>query len=184
MAYQTISNIFTRNEADLTASEAHGLATGMLCIENKIEVASWFAELFPDDLLLNNEDKTTLLVLFEQTRQLLNEEDNSFRYDLFLPGEDGDIGVQLEAVRYWCEGFLFGVGYTRSSSDWPGETAEIMKDIVEFTKLDSEVGDEMDEDERETYESGLIEIQEYLRVAVIMIRDQFLDKSNAQQSNH
>ena len=184
MAYQTISNIFSKNESDLTASEAHGLATGMLCIENKTEVTSWLAELFPEDVTVIEEDNTILVSLCEQTRKLLNEEDTSFSYDLFLPGDDEEISVQLEAIRYWCEGFLFGVGYSNSSSNWPGETGEVMKDIVEFTKMDSEVEDDMDEDEKEAYDSGVIEIQEYLRVAVLTIRDQFLEASNGQQSNN
>lgn len=184
MAYQTISNIFSKNESDLTPSEAHGLATGMLCIENKIELTSWLAELFPEDTTVIEEDKMILASLFEQTRKLLNGDDDSFSYDLFLPGDDEDISTQLEAIRYWCEGFLFGVGYSNSSLNWSGEIGEVMKDIVEFTKLDTEVEEELDEDEKETYESGIIELQEYLRVAVLTIRDQFLEASNGQQSNN
>jgi yecA family protein len=173
MAYQTINNIFQKNETDLSAAEAHGLATGLLCIDNKTEIASWLAQLLPDEIVLIDEDKSVLIALFEQTRKLMNEEDEGFRYDLFLPGDDVPLNNQLEALRSWCEGFLFGVGFSRSSSDWPGETGEIMKDIVEFTKLDSEVDDQSDEDE-----SALIEIQEYIRVAVMMVRDLFNEESN------
>jgi len=169
MAYQTINNIFQKNESDLSAAEAHGLATGMLCIENQTEVASWLSQLLEDDVVLIDEDKSVLVTLFEQTRKLLNDEDDGFRYDLFLPGDDEALSKKLEAMCSWCEGFLFGVGYSRSSSDWPGETGEIMKDIVEFTKLDADVDEEEDEDE-----SALIEIQEYLRVAVMMVKEQFM----------
>lgn len=180
MAYQTINKVFQKYETDLSSSEAHGLATGLLCIENKVEASVWLAELFADDIILLDEDKTMLVALFEQTRKLLCGEDDSFRYDLFLPGDDEELSEQLEAIRVWCEGFLFGIGYSRSESTWPGETGEIMKDIVEFTKLDSELDDEMDEEEKNENESALIEIQEYLRVAVMMIRDQFSTENNAQ----
>jgi yecA family protein len=181
MAYQTINKVFQRNETDLTSAEAHGLATGLLCIENKIESARWLAELFPDDIVLTEEDKTVLVSLFEQTRQLLTEENNEFRYDLFLPGDDESLQYQLEAICHWCEGFLFGVGYSRSSSEWPDDTGEVMKDIVEFTKLDTEVDEDTDEDELNELEASLIEIQEYLRVAVMMVKDQFYHQSNEQQ---
>jgi yecA family protein len=173
MAYQTINNIFQRNESELTAAEAHGLATGMLCIENQTEAASWLSQLLEDDVVLIDEDKSVLVSLFEQTRKLLNDEDDGFRYDLFLPGEDDALSKQLEALCSWCEGFLFGVGYSRSSSDWPGETGEIMKDIVELTKLDTNVDDQLDEDE-----AALIEIQEYLRVAVMMVKEQFMEENS------
>ena len=176
MAYQTINNIFQKNETDLTAAEAHGLATGMLCIENQTEVANWLSQLLEDDIVLIDEDKTVLVSLFEQTRKLLNDEEDGFRYDLFLPGEDESLSEQLEGLRSWCEGFLFGIGYTRSSSDWPGETGEIMKDIVEFTKLDTHVDEQMDEDE-----AALIEIQEYLRVAVMMVKEQFMEENSEQK---
>jgi len=180
MAYQTINKILQKYETDLTSSEAHGLATGMLCIENKVEASVWLAELFADDLILLDEDKTMLVALFEQTRKLLSGEDDGFRFDLFLPGDDDDLSDQLEAIRAWCEGFLFGIGYSRSESTWPGETGEIMKDIVEFTKLDSDLDEEMDEEEKNEHEAALVEIQEYLRVAVMMIRDQFSAENSTQ----
>ncbi len=173
MAYQTIYEILQRNETDMSPAEIHGLASGMLCIESKTETVSWLAELFVDDLQLLDEDRSILEALFEQTRKLLEQEDDSFRYDLFLPAEEDELSEQLEAVRNWCEGFLFGIGYSRSESKWPGETGEIMQDIVEFTKLDSEVDDELDDDEKDEYEAALMEIQEYLRVAVMMLKELF-----------
>jgi len=180
MAYQTINKIFQKNDTDLTSAEAHGLATGMLCIENKMEPSSWISQLLEDDINLLDEDKTTLIALFEQTRTLLSGEDDGFRFDLFLPGDDEQLTEQLKAIRSWCEGFLFGIGYSRSESTWPGDTGEVIKDIVEFTKLDSEVDEDITQDEIDDLEGALIEIQEYLRVAVMMIRDQFMEESNRQ----
>jgi len=180
MAYLTISKIFQKNDADATASEAHGLATGMLCIDSQIEAVNWLTELFPAETVLLDEDKTVLFGLFEQTRKLLSEEDDSFRYDLFLPADDESLSEQLNAICRWCEGFLFGIGYTRSTADWPGDSGEIMKDIVEFTKMDTDVDDDLDEEEKDEHEGALIEIQEYLRAAVMMIKDQLSEVSNGQ----
>lgn len=171
MAYQTINTIFQNNDSDLTASEAHGLATGMLCIDANVEVGNWLAELFTEQTVLIDEDKTILITLFEQTGHLLNGADDGFRYDLFLPSDHESLSEQLEAVRYWCEGFLFGIGYARSSSDWPDETGEIMRDIVEFTKMDTETDDGMDDQEKDEQQGALMEIQEYLRVSVMMIKE-------------
>lgn len=167
MPYQTISNIFKENECDLNASEAHGLATGLLCIDNQSEAANWLSHLFSDQKTLITEDKTILVALFEQTRQLLNNEDDSFAYNLFLPDEGESFVTQLEALRFWCEGFLFGVGYSRLSADWSAETNEIMKDIIEFTKLDVATETETDNED----ETAMMEIQEYLRIAVITLKD-------------
>jgi len=180
MAYQTINKIFQRNETDLTSAEAHGLAAGMLCIESKMEASGWVSQLLEDDMNLLDEDKSTLVALFEQTRTLLSGDDDGFRFDLFLPSDDEPLTEQLKAIRVWCEGFLFGIGYSRSDSTWPGDTGEVIKDIVEFTKLDSTVDEDITQDEIDEFEGSLIEIQEYLRVAVMMIRDQFMEESNTQ----
>ena len=173
MAYATITAIFQKYDSDLTAAEAHGLATGMLCLANKTEAAVWLAELFEQNITLLDEDKTILVALFEQTQKLLSEEENMYRFDLFLPGDDEPLSFQMAALCSWCDGFLFGVGHNNSSSSWPKEIAEIMKDIIEFTKLDTDVDEDMDEEEKNDYETALMEIQEYLRAAVNMIKDQF-----------
>ncbi len=183
MIYQIIDKVLQQNESDIVASEAHGLATGMLCIDANIEAVTWLNQVFPEENILIDEDKTILVDLFEQTRKLLNEEDDFFRFDLFLPGEDEPLNEQLQTLCLWCEGFLFGIGYSQSSEAvWPGETDAIMKDIVEFTKMETELDEALSEQELNENETALIEIQEYLRVAVIIIRDQFLDLNN--NNNH
>jgi uncharacterized protein YgfB (UPF0149 family) len=60
--------------------------------------------------------------------------------------------------------------------EWPSETAEIMQDIIEFTKLDTAVDEDedMDEDEKNEYETALVEIQEYIRAAVNTVKDQLM----------
>ena len=54
---------------------------------------------------------------------------------------------------------------------WPGDVGEILKDIMEFTKLDAEA--EGEEDER-----AFMEITEYLRSAVLLLRDEFASNQN------
>ncbi len=171
MAYQIVNTIFEQQNAGLGASEAHGIAVGMLCVDIRSEAANWLNELFENEISLTTEDKTILLELFEQTRKLLDAEDEQFAFDLFLPSEDEDLSEQVEALRCWCQGFLFGVGYAQSTVDWPDECSEIMRDIVEFTKLESDVSGEEDE-------NAYMEIHEYLRSAVLMLRDMLMGNSN------
>ena len=53
---------------------------------------------------------------------------------------------------------------------WPKDVREILKDITEFTKLDANA--EGEEDER-----ALVEITEYLRSAVLLLRDELGESS-------
>jgi uncharacterized protein YgfB (UPF0149 family) len=64
------------------------------------------------------------------------------------------------------------VGYAQTSAEWPGDSAEVMRDLIELTKIDSDVDGEDDE-------AALIEIHEYLRAAVLTVRDQFAESKNA-----
>lgn len=171
--YQAVNSVLEKYDADMGGAEAHGIAVGMLCVEIKADVANWLNELFTDSYDVFDEDKTLLLDLFERTRELLNPEDDEFGFDLLLPDDDYPLHEQVEALRCWCQGFLFGVGYAQTSADWPGESAEVMRDMIELTKIDSDVEGEEDE-------SALIEIHEYVRAAVLTVRDQFADSNNTQ----
>jgi len=168
MMYQSVNEVLEQQEAELGAAEAHGIAVGMLTVESRADPGNWLRELLSDSNNILEEDEVLLLELFEQTRQRLIEGADEFAFDLFLPDDEEPLPEQVEALRNWCQGFLFGVGYARSSGDWPGEIGEVMRDVIEFTKIDSELEDEDDA-------NALMEIREYLRAAVFTIRDYFLE---------
>jgi hypothetical protein len=168
MAYKACNAIIVQSDVDLSAAEAHGMATGMLCVNDQADSATWLAELFHNASPVLDGDKNVLVRLFEETRRLLSSDE--FEFDLFLPEEDVLLSEQVEALIGWCRGFLFGVGSGASTSSWPKEVREILKDIAEFTKLD--VNAEGEEDER-----ALAEITEYLRSAVLLLRDELGESS-------
>lgn len=166
MIYQTIDQTLREQGAEVTAAEAHGIATGMLCVDVRASQSNWLDELFGEESSASG-GNVVLGDLFEQTRSLLTDDDYTF--DLMLPDADKDsLSEAVEAMRDWCQGFLFGIGFSQSNSNWTGEVGEIVKDIVEITKLEafSEVDDSEEDHE------AFVEIQEYLRVAVQLIRNE------------
>lgn len=164
MTYQTINAIVAQSDAELTAAEAHGMATGMLCVNEHTESVQWLTELFRHATPVIDENKEILIRLFEETQSLLASDE--FEFDLFLPEDDTSLSERVEALSHWCRGFLLGVGVAFSSPDWSKEATEVLKDIAEFTKLDAEV-------EGEENENDFMEITEYLRSAVLLLRDEF-----------
>lgn len=166
MAYQTINAILTKNDLALSAAEAHGMATGMLCVNTKTVNSYWLSELLPDGNTLSDDNKALLTRLFEETRRLLTSEE--FEFELFLPDEDTLLSEQVTALKNWCQGFLFGVGSSHLSAQFNENSREIVKDISEFTKLNTEAEGEEDE-------SAFVEITEYLRSAVLLLRDELND---------
>jgi uncharacterized protein YgfB (UPF0149 family) len=165
MLYQDINTIIAKNDAGLSAAESHGMAVGMLCVNKRTKPGFWLRELLQDAGESNVEDRAILENLFEETRSLLNSDE--FTFELLLPDEDASLGERVDALRVWCQGFLFGLGSTSSSSgsasNWPEDIREAVKDIAEFTKLETD-------GEGEEAENDFMEITEYLRAAVIFLR--------------
>ena len=118
MAYNACNAIIEQIDAEFSAAEAHGMATGMLCVNEQTESASWLAELLHNSSSVIDENKNLLVRLFEETRRLLASDE--FEFDLFLPEDDASLIEQVEALKNWCRGFLFGVG----SSDRSFKLAE------------------------------------------------------------
>ena len=165
MAYNRCNAIILNIDADITAAEAHGMAAGLLCVNPQTDSELWLAELVANSqsMPISDENESLLIRLFEQTKHLLLN--NEFEFDLFLPDDEASLIERVDALKYWCRGFLFGVGSSASTSNCSKEVLEILKDITEFTKLDSHVEGEDDE-------NALMEITEYLRSALLLVRDE------------
>lgn len=163
MAYEEINKIVGLYDADVTAAEAHGLATGMLCMNEQAQCGDWLAELFRNAKPVSDQDKILLIRLFEETGKLLASE--QFEFELLLPEDETMLSGQLVALKSWCQGFLYGMGVAYTASSWPGDAGEILRDIAEFTKLDTDAEGEEDE-------HAFMEITEYLRSAVLVLRDE------------
>ena len=174
ISYQELDEIFEKLDADYTAAEAHGIAVGMLCVELRADVDNWLQPLMIDKTTLDDDDWTVLSEVYQETQELLSGGDNDYSFDLLLPDIDEPLFEQVEALRDWCQGFLLGIGYSQSSGRWPSEVSEVIADVIEFTKLESQ---SMDEEEA----NALMEVHEYLRVAVLTIRDFFVETETTQQ---
>jgi uncharacterized protein len=162
LTYSDIQSLLERHDADLDAAEAQGIATGMLCLDERIAPDAWLQSLFQQSPALSDLDLRLLTTLFQKTRALLLAD--AFEFDLFLPDDETMLSQQIEALRNWCRGFLFGVGTGSARAIWPGDSGEILKDIIEFTKIDIQAYSEGDE-------RALMEIHEYCRAAVMLFRD-------------
>lgn len=172
MAYQVISEIFQQHDSGCSAAEAHGIATALLCVDARADVNNWLEELFTDEAELLEQDKAALVALFERTRVLLNPDETEFAFDLFFP-DNNDLQEHVMALSDWCQGFLWGIGYSHSAADWSGETNGILKDMVEFTKLEYDIDESNDEDEE-----AFMQIHQYLRAAVLIIRDELMQNNS------
>jgi uncharacterized protein len=64
MFFQDINTIITKIDATLSAAESHGMAVGMLCVNNRTEPGFWLGELLQEGGGFNVEDEAILEALF------------------------------------------------------------------------------------------------------------------------
>lgn len=170
MVYTTINQLLLQSNIEFSAAEAHGLASGMLCANRQTKSEYWLAELFQDGVSSTQQNSDFLIKFFNITRSTLEQDD--FSFNLLLPDDNTELMQQAEALKLWCQGFLFGVGLVgKSALQHLHGGKEILKDIAEFTKLDSNVAGEEDE-------QALMEIVEYLRSAVLLLRDELINHTD------
>lgn len=160
--YDELQSMFEERDAQMGASEAHGLATGMLCVLYNADFNRWMTAIFDTNeelAALTGDDRQALINLFQGTLDLLKEDD--FVFDLLLPDDDERIGVRASALSEWCQGFLYGVAYmgVGDDKDWEEDSRGVLRDLMEISRLDAESSEDSDE-------QAFMELHEYVRMAV------------------
>ncbi|ORU90381.1 MAG: hypothetical protein A6F71_05280 [Cycloclasticus sp. symbiont of Poecilosclerida sp. M] len=154
--------------AYMSASEVHGLATGMLCVNHGAELSAWLASIFEPEQQTrepNKEELQDLATLFVGALELLKSE--NFIFNLFLPSDGETVLVRATALSEWCQGFLYGIAYAGAGDDasWGEEGRGVLKDLTEISRLDPGSSEDADE-------QHFMELHEYVRVAVQIVMDE------------
>jgi|TARA_B110000977_G_C11028515_1_gene474238 uncharacterized protein YgfB (UPF0149 family) len=165
--FDSVQNALEKLGATVDASESHGTLCGLLL--DNCGMAVWLQHTL--DELPNSTDVIAvehlqvLKQLFEVSREQLNTDDLSF--ELLLPDDSDDFGVQLLGLSTWCLGFLYGLGVTakNNSKELDEQSQECLSDLLEISKLDH------DEIETPETEDQLVEIVEHVRVAVLFLNE-------------
>jgi uncharacterized protein len=160
--------------AECSVAEAHGIMTGMLCVDQWLAFEQWqnemkITELFADDL--EGPALGCMTNLFDNTRA--NFADGDFEFSPCLPDDEIPLGQRAQALSEWCQGFLHGLGRADVSKSWPGQCNEVIRDLIAISEVDSEAAED-DED-------SLMELVEYVRVGVELIRIELQQIYDAQK---
>jgi hypothetical protein len=104
--------------------------------------------------------------LLNATRTQLADPEMGF--SLWLPNDEEMLEERTIALSHWCSGFLAGLG---SSGDgtlnaMSDEANDALRDLQQISSADVTDTDESDEDE-----SAFAEIVEYIRIVILMIRE-------------
>lgn len=167
--------ILQRCASSPSPAEAHGFALGLVAAEENEPLATWQQELYrdldPNDVLAADcralLDRMIAGVLQRRGRQEL-------QLELYLPRGIAVDRDRLSAVRDWVQGFLFGLGLAGEGlqRQLSAQTRELLADLAEFTRLETEGADDTTENQ-----AALIEIEEYLREGVLLIEAELSERA-------
>lgn len=156
-------------DCDVGAVESHGMLCGMLCNPDAFDPRVWLEHTTGrSDLTPFGESGSdhAMWELLRATQVAIESDDLSFT----LPFADADdeFNEAVDALRRWCRGFLsgFGLAGMPDLSALSEDCRGFIKDVGEFSRAEDEAV------ATEENERALVEITEYLRIGVLMLREE------------
>ena len=142
------------------AAELHGALCGW--IAGGGGDGNWLAQVMVDDTLPQPPEASALARLQAATRAQF--EDRDFGLVLLGPGEEASLAERSGALFDWCRGFVGAFGLAAGSDPRLSEEGgEALADIARLARATAqEDGDEEDE-------AALAEIEEFVRVAALLL---------------
>ena len=159
-----------------SGSELHGSVCGWLAGGGE-GGADWLARVMADPALPPVAHDSPLDALCKASQaQLANR---SFEFELLLPSADADLAERSGALFDWCRGFVGAFGLAAGNKPLLSEdSTEALADLVRLAGAQAQ--DEGDEEDEE----ALVEIEEFVRVAVLLLHgDCVLAPAHRQQFN-
>ncbi len=159
LSYDTWTAVLEQAEVTLGASEAHGVLTGLACA-GILDDASAIAALGA------HENDAELIDALELARRHLADTlaEAELGLEPLLPNEELPAVQRSRALTEWCHGFVTGFYFhdrDKEAGDYPDVVGEALADIGDLAEASGTIGD-----------SDLVEVVEYLRVAVQLIYEE------------
>jgi uncharacterized protein YgfB (UPF0149 family) len=170
-----IARAARRLELGVDASELHGALCGWLA-GGGADAADWPAKVLADPAAPTPEAGSPLDALRTATAAQFDNRD--FGFELLLPDAAAPLAERAEALFAWCRGFLGGFGLAAGAqprlSDEGGEALHDLAKLAGASAEDS--GDEQED------EDALAEIEEFVRVAALLLHGDVVLAARHRQS--
>jgi len=192
MDYTQINIAFRHLGIIQEIAECHGLLCGLICTQEILNQETWLDHLFeegtghPSSSAHAPSGDTTqaewsvLHQLYKDT--VIQIKDPEFSFRMLLPNDEQILAIRTQALADWCKGFLYGlgVGGMDSSRHTPQNVQEIVRDLIEISRV---YHDDEEEEDLEMDEASYLELSEYVRVGVMLIYEE-LQAERDQQAGH
>lgn len=163
--YETLEEALTNADCEISASEFQGVLAGMISAGLNATNNQWKSavlEVVNDGHLLPAESQLVVENVFIESHRAFLEQD--FLAPILVPGDDYPLIDRLEAVSFWCQGYLLGFGLQFGNAPInSSEISESLQDISEISQL------EIESDESEESQMAMETLVEHIKVAVKVI---------------
>ena len=172
--YAAVAEQIAALALSVDASELHGSLCALRCGHPRR--ANWLAEAMGDDTVPLPPASSALGQLDAATIEQLGETD--FGLELLLPDDDAPVAERGEALVAWCRGFLGGVGLAGIEPKLGEEAREALGDVARIAESD------VSYDDPEADEEALVELEEFVRVAALLIHGDCLAAAGDRKRLH
>jgi hypothetical protein len=183
MTYQELTKILAEVDFTSTASELHGLLTGLVAggmFKDSEDYLEHMAEMFNNGLSIKNPLKTTSEKMVKEIFSQFDSMEMSF--ELLLMDEDETLADQAQELLNWVQYFLVGFGLNkRDLKATSNEVREIIEDFTNITHMETDI-----EDSNEN-QADFYEVIEFIRVSSVLCYQELGKKvnlSNADKTLH
>lgn len=174
VSHKDLSQSLRAVDSDTTASEAHGVISGVLCVSSDDQSSSkWVPLLLSDAAQMEAEavKKLSLLLLYLHQNTRTDLKANDFKFDLVMPDDNFPVATRIEALADWCRGFLLGLSVhgidnQAGNSSLAEQQKEFIEDLIEISNV--QTGQESEN----TADGYLLELHEFVRVGVQAVFDE------------
>lgn len=179
--YKPFAQHLKDNKVIATPSELHGHASGMIVVNNDVDVDEW-VELILEDYCFEVNDKSKLIpvlsALFDFAKDKLNAD--NFTFSVLLPSDDNDLSYRLEALSTWCGTFLTGMAFAglKSDKNMHDDVHEFIADLEKISKV------EFNTEGSQGEEADYVELVEYVKAGTILLFEEFKVDSVASDLSH
>lgn len=158
-SYAAVAEQIAALSLSVDPSELHGSLCALRC--SHLPRANWLAEALGDANVALPSPGSPLARLDAATVEQLGETD--FGLELLLPDAAAPVNERGEALVAWCRGFLGGVGLAVIESRLGEDAREALSDVARIAQSDVSYED------LEADEEALVELEEFVRVAALLI---------------
>ena len=149
-------------------AECHGVACGLLCrrAESSVDVFIGLLDMLELVIKPGAGLKMSLEELLDASKSQLADEDLGL--SLWLPNDDEILEERTIALSHWCTGFLAGLGSggEEALKTMSEDANDALKDLEQISRAEV-----VDTAESEEDENAFAEIVEYVRIVILMIRE-------------